>query len=132
MISSFRDRQFAIFLLTGGVAALVNFGSRMLYSLAMPFSPAIILAYLTGMVTAFVLAKIFVFKDSAQSTGQSFFRFTVVNVAAVAQTWAVSMVLVKSLPLWGVEQFVPEIAHGVGVIVPVFTSFLGHKYWSFR
>jgi hypothetical protein len=32
----------------------------------------------------------------------------------------------------GVTAYVPEIAHGVGVAVPVFTSYLGHKHFSFR
>jgi putative flippase GtrA len=32
----------------------------------------------------------------------------------------------------GITRFVPEIAHAVGVAVPVFTSYLGHKRWSFK
>jgi len=31
-----------------------------------------------------------------------------------------------------VARFIPEIAHAVGVAVPVFTSYLGHKHWSFK
>jgi putative flippase GtrA len=36
------------------------------------------------------------------------------------------------LPILGVTAFVPEIAHAVGVAVPVFTSYVGHKRWSFK
>ena len=32
----------------------------------------------------------------------------------------------------GITRFVPEIAHAVGVAVPAFTSYLGHKRWSFK
>ena len=30
-------------------------------------------------------------------------------------------------------EFYPEaVAHAIGVVFPVFTSFIGHKYFSFR
>jgi putative flippase GtrA len=32
----------------------------------------------------------------------------------------------------GVTAYAPELAHAVGVVVPVFTSYLGHKHFSFR
>lgn len=131
--STFASRQFLVFLLTGGFAAAVNFGSRILYNRAMPFSSAVICAYITGMITAFVLAKLFVFRDSEQATHRAAGWFILVNVVAVAQTWAISMLLVKwALPALGITMFAREIAHGVGVVVPVFTSYLGHKHFSFR
>lgn len=127
------SRQFLVFLVTGGTAAAVNFGSRIIYNQWVDFSTAIILAYLTGMVTAFVLAKLFVFKESRQSMHRSALIFTLVNIVAVLQTWAISMVLaLYVLPALGVTRFVSEIAHGIGVVVPVFTSYIGHKRWSFR
>ncbi|MCF5507465.1 GtrA family protein [Pseudomonas sp. PA-3-11C] len=133
MIQQFISRQFLVFLLTGGTAAAVNFGSRVLYSLWLDFSSAIILAYLTGMITAFVLAKLFVFKDSEQSLHRSVMFFTLVNVVAALQTWGISMGLAYYvLPALGVNSFVHEIAHAIGVAVPVFTSYIGHKRWSFR
>lgn len=133
LASGFRSRQFLVFLLTGGFAAAVNFGSRILYNRAMPFSSAVILAYITGMITAFVLAKLFVFKDSRQATHRAAGWFILVNLVAVAQTWAISMLLVKwVLPAMGVTAYTREIAHGIGVVVPVFTSYLGHKHFSFR
>lgn len=133
MIGSFMSRQFVVFLVTGGTAAAVNFGSRIVYNQWLPFSGAVILAYLTGMVTAFVLAKMFVFKESTQSTKRAVLFFTLVNVVAVLQTWLISMGLAfYLLPALGVTHFVKEIAHAVGVVVPVFTSYLGHKRWSFK
>lgn len=129
----FMSRQFLAFLLTGGTAAAVNFGSRIVYSQWLGFSAAVIFAYLTGMLTAFVLARFFVFKAGQQSLHRSALFFALVNLVAVVQTWAISMALLHIvLPAWGVAKFAPEIAHAVGVMVPVFTSYLGHKRWSFR
>ena len=51
MINEFASRQFVAFLLTGGTAALINFISRIIYNQWLGFSSAVILAYLTGMVT---------------------------------------------------------------------------------
>lgn len=133
MINQFKSRQFVLFLMTGGFAALVNIGSRLLYNQWLSFSMAVILAYISGMITAFILAKMFVFNQSAQSLGNAMIGFTVVNLIAIAQTWLISMGLAYyALPALGVIAHAHEIAHLIGVIFPVFTSFIGHKYWSFR
>lgn len=133
MIQAFASRQFLAFLFTGGLAAIVNFGARILLNQWMGFSAAIVLAYLIGMTTAFFLARLFVFGAGDQSLQRSAALFAAVNLLAVVQTWAVSMVLALwALPALGVTRFVPEIAHAVGVVVPVFSSYLGHKRWSFR
>jgi putative flippase GtrA len=132
-MSPFISRQFLTFLVTGGAAAAVNFSSRLLYNRWLDYSSSVIVAYITGMVTAFVLARLFVFKESEQSVHKSAFFFVLVNLVAVAQTWAISMGLAYwLLPAMGVTRGVPEIAHAVGIVVPVFTSYLGHKRWSFR
>ena len=133
MIHQFVSRQFLVFLLTGGTAAAVNFVSRIVYSNWLGFSSAVILAYMTGMVTAFVLAKLFVFRESQQSVHRSAMYFVLVNLVAILQTWAISMGLAYYvLPSMGVTLYAREIAHAVGVAVPVFTSYIGHKRWSFR
>lgn len=133
MIGQFMSRQFLIFVITGGFAAAVNFGSRIVYNQWMGFSPSVLLAYLTGMLTAFVLARVFVFTDSEQSVQRSALWFVLVNLIAVLQTWAISLLLAfYLLPLLGIIHFVPEIAHAVGVVVPVFSSYIGHKHWSFK
>jgi putative flippase GtrA len=133
MIKQFMSRQFLMFLVTGGTAALVNFSSRIVYSNWLDFSSAVILAYITGMITAFTLAKIFVFKDSQNSIHHSAAYFVLVNMVAIVQTWAISIGLAYYLlPSLGVTFFVQEIAHAAGVIAPVFTSYIGHKRWSFR
>lgn len=133
MIRSFASRQFLLFLLTGGTAAALNFGSRILYNHWLDYSNSIILAWLTGITTAFVLARLFVFPESSQGLHRSALFFTLVNLFALVQTWAISMGLAYYLlPAIGVTRFAPEIAHAAGIIVPVFTSYLGHRHWSFR
>lgn len=133
MLKQFGSRQFLVFLLTGGTAAAVNIGSRVLYQHWLDFSFAVIVAYATGMVTAYVLAKLFVFKTSDQPLHRSALFFVLVNLVGIAQTWIVSMGMAYYLlPSLGVTLFAKEIAHVVGVAVPVFTSYIGHQRLSFR
>lgn len=133
MIRAFASRQFLLFLATGGTAAVVNFSSRILYNQWLSYSSSILVAYLTGMVTAFILARLFVFTESSQGLRRSALIFTLVNVLAVIQTWGISMGLaLYVLPAVGITRFEAEIAHAAGIIFPVFTSYLGHKHWSFR
>jgi len=55
-----------------------------------------------------------------------------VNIAALAQTLLVSLALSGWILPWVGWRWQPEsVAHVIGVIVPVFTSYLGHKRWSF-
>lgn len=127
------NNQFFRFLLVGGFAACVNFLSRIILNEYMSFSQAIVLAYLLGMITAFVLSKLLVFTNDTHSTTTSAFYFVLVNLFAVLQTWAISIGLADYVfPQIQVHQYRQEIAHFIGVIAPVFTSFIGHKYLSFK
>ena len=132
-MQAFLSRQFLLFVITGGIAALVNFLSRIVYSHWVNYSIAILIAYVTGMITAFVLARLLVFTDTRQRLHKSAVLFTIVNLFAVAQVWIISMSLaLYVLPGIGLRNHVEEIAHAIGVAFPVFTSYLGHKHWSFR
>ncbi|GAC1527539.1 MAG: hypothetical protein NVS3B1_17950 [Marmoricola sp.] len=127
------ERPFLRFLVTGGIAALINFGSRIVYSLWLSYPVAVILAYLTGMVAAFVMARLYVFTETDHSIVKSAGWFAVVNVVGAAQTLGVSLLLADwVLPGLGVDWQVETLAHGLGVMAPVFSSYLGHKHLSFR
>jgi len=127
------SRRFLLFLVAGGLAAGANFCSRIVFSLAMSYVPAIALAYCVGMVTAFLLNRRFVFTDAGGSLRRQGAWFVVVNIAAVAQTIVVSLLLRDwVLPATGVDFHPETIAHAVGVIVPVFVSYVGHKKLTFR
>jgi len=133
VLSEFKSKQFLSFLFAGGFAAVVNFGSRFFYNEYMSFGNAVIIAYLTGMVTAFVLSKLFVFDKSAHSTQKEFFYFTLVNIVAIIQTYLISVGLAEYLfPSIEFTFYPNATAHAAGVIFPVFTSFIGHKYFSFK
>ncbi len=129
---SLLGREFTRFLVIGGFAALVNLVCRYLLNLVMGYSAAILLAYLCGMVIAFVLFKLHVFAASSVKTSDEVIRFTLVNLVTIIQVWAVSLFLAEWLfPRVGFVTYAHDIAHLIGVVVPVFTSYLGHRHFTF-
>lgn len=126
------SRRFLKFLVVGGIAASVNFGSRIVLNFWMGFVPAILVAYLFGMTTAFTLNKLFVFTNAKNKVHHQALWFIMVNLAAAGQTLIISLVLADAvLPAISVRSHIHTIAHGIGVLAPVITSYFGHKYLSF-
>jgi hypothetical protein len=59
--------------------------------------------------------------------------FVLVNVAGILQTLGVSLALAPLIDGVLHHRSTSEtLAHSVGVAVPAFSSFLGHKYLTFR
>lgn len=127
------SRRVARFLVAGGIAAAANYGSRFAFSLWFSFPVAIVLAYLAGMLVAFVLMRHFVFQGHGKALAPQIWKFSLVNVLAVAQTLIVSLLLARwILPAVGIGRHGDAIAHAVGVAVPLVTSYFGHKLATFR
>lgn len=128
-----KPSRFFRFLIAGGTAAVANFFSRMLFSLWLPYTAAIVAAYIIGMITAFFLNRLFVFRHATNSIRHQTVWFAAVNLAAVTQTVVISLLLARyALPALGLHQHVETIAHAFGVAVPVITSYVGHSRLSFR
>jgi putative flippase GtrA len=124
--------EFLRFLLTGGVAALVNLGCRYLLNVIMPFEAAVPIAYLFGMVTAYVLARVFVFEESGRSRIEEFKRFAIVNIFALFVVWAISVGLAKGLFPWiDFTWHAEDVAHFIGVLSPAVLSYFGHRSYTF-
>ena len=133
LFDAFRSPRFVRFIMAGGLAALVNFLSRIGFSEFVSFRWAVLLAYLVGMTTAFILSKRYVFEKSSQTVSKQFYYFSLVNVFAAVQVWVISVGLAEYIFVWLDYRFYrEELAHLIGISVPVFTSYLGHKHLSFR
>lgn len=128
-----KNRQFLYFLTSGGFAAGLNIFSRILFSNFFSYEVAIILAFLVGLTSGFVLMRYFVFDGKRDAVSGQAFRYIFVNILAVAQTFIVSIFLkdliIKFYPAYVLAEL---IAHTIGVLVPVITSFFAHKWYTFR
>jgi putative flippase GtrA len=126
-------RQVSLFLLSGGIAACLNYGSRFVFSIWLPFEIAVVAAYAVGLLTAFVLMRTFVFHGHGKPVVPQLSRFVAVNMAALLQTFIISVVLARwVLPAAGIVTHAEAIGHFVGVLFPVFTSYIGHRHLTFK
>ncbi|MHB1207134.1 MAG: GtrA family protein [Rhodospirillaceae bacterium] len=124
--------QFARFLVTGGAAAGVNIVSRYLLTGSLGYRWAVVVAYICGMTAAWVLARSFAFTPSGRGRAAEYARFALVNAVAAIQVYVVSVGLAEyAFPAAGFTWRPEDVAHVIGVTIPVFTSYLGHKHFSF-
>jgi putative flippase GtrA len=125
-------RQFFGFTVAAGLSVPVNLLSRIAFSTKVSFEAAVVLSHFCGMITAYVLTKLFVFERSGRPVRSEIFRFVLVNLASVTQTWIVAVGLLRFVFPALMIMFHPElIAHIIGLASSSFTSFFGHKYFSF-
>jgi putative flippase GtrA len=125
--------QFSFFLLIGAIASALNWGSRFVFSHYFSFQVAVVLAFVVGLLSGFILMRLFVFKRSQNTVKSQVIGYFFVNMLALAQTLIISILMINLLSRFLDETTLTEaIAHALGIIVPVFTSYLGHKNFTFR
>ena len=85
------------------------------------------------MLVAFLLMRGLVFNARQGPLAPQLTKFIGVNVLAVLQTLAISLLLARwVLPSVGIMDNAEALGHLVGVLVPVLTSYFGHKFLTFR
>ena len=126
-------RDFLRFLLTGAFAALVNLASRYVLTPILGFGASVLVAYVIGMITAYVLFRLLVFGGSDRSIVSEVYRFAIVNIVALGLVWTVSVGLARVLfPAVGYSWHAEDIAHLVGVCIPAISSYIGHAKYTFQ
>jgi putative flippase GtrA len=127
------QKAFLAFVIIGGFASLVNLGSRIVINLVTNFEVSIVLAFGCGVTTAFVLNRIFVFRDAGADWHGQLFRFVLVNLATLVQIFLIT----EAFALWifpaaGMNFYPKTVAHAIGLLSPLLTSYWAHKYFTFR
>ena len=124
--------RFGRFLVLGGMAAAVNWGSRFAWSLVAPFEVAVLLAYLTGMAVAFVSFRLFVFPASTLPVAVQVRNFVLVNLVGMSLALLTAVALDRVIfPAVGFRFHAEAVAHAIAVMVPVITSWSGHRRFTF-
>jgi putative flippase GtrA len=124
--------SFVRFVVIGGIAALVNIALRVVLALYMPFELAVALAFPVALSVAFIGNRLWVF-PVVTDWRRAYWRFFVVNLAALVQVWMISVGLYRLIfPLIGFTWHPELVAHVIGVLSPVVTSYYAHKHYSFR
>ena len=127
--------QFPRFLLVGAVAAAANIATRSMVGIWFDYLSSVTIAFLVGLVTAYLLNRSWVFDASGRHWLVEAAWFTGINLLGLVLTIVVSWCLARMLfPVLGLVPGEPwdTLAHAIGVAATVATSFLGHKYFTFR
>lgn len=120
------------FVLAGGTAAVVNWVSGLLLVRLLPLEASVVIAYLIAMTAAFVLNRRFVFPLSGRSMQAEYLRFAAVNGVALIQVWIVTIGLARWIfPSIGFDFHPAAVAHAVGIVTPVGTSYFLHRHFTF-
>ena len=128
-----RYKDFVIFVIIGGVASLVNLVARVAFNYLFSYEIAIILAFPVALSFAFILNRRLIFKAETGSWTGQFGRFLIVNLVALVQIFVISVLLARFVfPRIGM-QFHPDLlAHAIGLVSPICTSYWAHKRYTFR
>jgi putative flippase GtrA len=132
MIKYFFTRQFLGFLAVGGLAALLNWLARLLLSVWMPFSWAVVGAYLVGMTVAFLLNSIFIFPNSEKAKHAQVRDFVLVNLSVIPFVWLISIHVNNWLKTVGMRSYSEELAHAIAISLPALATFLIYKFFAFK
>ena len=133
LIYKINYKQFFRFLLVGGFAAFANITSRIIFSKFFSYKLSIIFSFLVGLTTGFILMRNYVFVFQKNLIYRQIQRFILINLLNLIQIYFISLALnsLMSLLITKVE-LVELIAHIVGVLFPVITSYFAHKYFTFK
>jgi putative flippase GtrA len=132
-LSEFISTKFLRFLMAGGVAAALQWGSRFGFSQLTTYSNSVLLAYLVGLISGFILSRVFVFQSTSGSLGKQALLFVLVNLAGLPLVWGLSIFLgTVFLPNFLAEFEAQALGNGIAILSPVAVNFILHKYFTFR
>jgi len=132
-IYDYFSKEFILFVVCSGISAVVNFFVRIILTVYIEYAIAIVLAYICGIIVSFTLNKIFVFNIRTGNIHKQLGKFIIINFSGVCITLFLSLLFRNVIfPFIGFTFYVNEFAHVIGLSFTAFTSFLGHKYFSFK
>ncbi len=132
MIRLFFTRQFAQFVLVGGLAAVLHWLARWSLSHWLPFAWAVAFAYAIGMAVAFILNSLFVFPQSDKAKSAQARDFILINLAFFPLVWLVSLQVNRWLISFGMIDHSEELAHAIAIPMPMLATFLLYKFLAFK
>jgi len=134
-------RRVLRFLLVGTLAAAVNWLARITLSAAfapaLSFEVAVLIAYAIGMTSGFLLYRAYVFPDAGLPMAVQVRRFIAVNLVSAAEVWLIAVLLLRVVvPAVGIgaeyTAIAEALAHGVAIAAGAATSYVGHKFLTFK
>lgn len=94
---------------------------------------ATFLVYFTQLIVLFLLIKLFVFHHSTRSILYQFFYFSVISVISLAQVVLIKYLLINYVFISAsFFDFFSYLSLFIAILLTLFTSYLAHKYITFK
>ena len=132
MIRHFFTPQFLGFVAVGSIAALINWSSRILFSIWVSYPVAVFIAYMVALSCAFILNKYYVFPKSDRPLSKQMRDFVITNIAFLPVVWSAAIILAGLIPQIYATDYNEEIAHAIAIAIPMFATFLIYKFIAFK
>jgi len=128
-------KQLSKYSLSGGLAAIFNFGSRIIYELLFTFNTSLVLAYFTGLLINYNLCRHYVFDEGkSASIKKQYPVFVVVALVGLLITYGAThlglRILSITIPLD--SELAKSCSHIFGIGCGFLVNFFGHKTVTFK
>lgn len=133
-LKAFSTTQVFRFLIAGTFAAFVNWVARIALSVFLPFEASILLAYIIGMSTGYVLYARYVYVDRQvrSDTWRSVGVFLIVNVLSAGLVLGLSIVFLSGLSALFPTFVAEALAHGFAMVIGAVANYIAHSRITFR
>lgn len=127
------DRRFIGFIIAGLASTLCNLGSRYGFELWLPYEWSLVGANTVGVLSAFALNRVLVFRSQSRRAAAELARFVAVNLIGIMVSWMVAVLLYRIvMPALGLTWHADLVAHAIGIAVPLLPNYLAHTRWTFK
>ncbi len=131
MIKFFFTKQFLKFFAVGLSAAFIHWLSRVLLNFYFSFYWSVFIAYFFGILSAYILNRIYVFPNSNKSMYEQIYKFFIINLSFLPIVWFCSIFIYSLLIKFGIDFYPEAIAHGMAVSLPMLITFILYKFLAF-
>jgi putative flippase GtrA len=139
-IRLFASKQFLVFLMVGGTAALVNFCSgamvRLYWTSYAAYIASVTLGFILGTIVSFILNRRFTFRASEEAVTPQAFRFLIAALGSVVVSVTVASIVLWAWELTGrlvvTRAQVETLGHVAAIGVATVYNFLAMKFFAFR
>lgn len=128
-------KQFILFVLIAGLAAMINIFLRFIFSnvVRLEFYLAVSFAYITGMFFNYYFNKRYNFRSGNRNFIREFNTFFIVSAIGLILVNIFSFFFLKLFSKIGVNQkYIDTLSHVLAVFLVGMYSFIAHKYLTFQ
>jgi putative flippase GtrA len=131
-VAAIDPKEFGRFVISGLMSTLGNFAGVWLFRLFAPFDTALLAGIVVGVITSFILSKVFAFDARGRTLPQAI-RFLVVYAIGCGIYWLGAMVVARAKVLQALGGNADEMAGVVaGAALMMVVSYFGHRFFTYR